>query len=150
MIWKSLIHAIKEFSVKSDVFSFGVILLEIISGKRNSGFYRTEHAQTLTAYAWHMWKEGRELDIADTLLTETCPVSEVVRCIHIGLLCVQEDPEDRPIMSSVVVLFRSEAIVLPQPGQPAFSVSRNACEIAQSSTTNLSSSQLTDSVLFPR
>ena len=38
------------FSVKSDVFSFGVILLEIISGKKNSGFYLTEHAQTLLAY----------------------------------------------------------------------------------------------------
>ncbi|KAK1375177.1 UDP-3-O-acylglucosamine N-acyltransferase-like [Heracleum sosnowskyi] len=139
-----------QFSVKSDVFSFGVILLEIISGKRNSGFYRTEHAQTLTAYAWQLWKEGRELDIADTLVTETCPVSEVARCIHIGLLCVQEDPEDRPTMSSVVVLFRSEAIILPQPGQPAFSVSRNAFEIAESSTTDLSSSQLTDSVLYPR
>ncbi|KAL8112888.1 hypothetical protein AgCh_020261 [Apium graveolens] len=139
-----------QFSVKSDVFSFGVILLEIISGKRNSGFYRTEHAQTLIAYAWQLWKEGRELDIADTLLAETCPVSEVSRCIHIGLLCVQEDPEDRPTMSSVVVLFRSETIVLPQPGQPAFSVSRNAFEIAQSSTTDLSSTQFTDSVFFPR
>lgn len=139
-----------QFSVKSDVFSFGVILLEIISGKRNSGFYRTEHAQTLTAYAWHLWKEGRELDIADALLTETCPVSEVVRCIHIGLLCVQEDPEDRPTMSSVVVLFRNEAIVLPQPGKPAFSVSKNALEIAQSSTTDLPSSQFTDSILTPR
>jgi serine/threonine protein kinase len=38
------------FSVKSDVFSFGVILLEIINGKKNSGFYLTEHAQTLLAY----------------------------------------------------------------------------------------------------
>lgn len=38
------------FSVKSDVFSFGVILLEIISGKRNSGFYITELAPTLLAY----------------------------------------------------------------------------------------------------
>jgi len=38
------------FSVKSNVFSFGVILLEIISGKKNSDFYLTEHAQTLLAY----------------------------------------------------------------------------------------------------
>ncbi|KAL1829797.1 hypothetical protein ACET3Z_008209 [Daucus carota] len=139
-----------QFSVKSDVFSFGVILLEIISGKRNSGFYRTEHAQTLTAYAWQLWNEGRELDIADALLTETCPASEVARYIHIGLLCVQEDPEDRPTMSSVVVLFSSEAIVLPQPGQPAFSVSRKASETAQSSITDISSKHLTDSVLAPR
>lgn len=39
-----------QFSVKSDVFSFGVIVLEIISGKRSSGFYFTEHAETLLAY----------------------------------------------------------------------------------------------------
>jgi serine/threonine protein kinase len=38
------------FSIKSDIFSFGVILLEIISGKKNSGFYLTKHAQTLLAY----------------------------------------------------------------------------------------------------
>ena len=90
------------------------------------------------------------MDIADALLTETCPASEVARYIHIGLLCVQEDPEDRPTMSSVVVLFSSEAIVLPQPGQPAFSVSRKASETAQSSTTDISSRHLTDSVLAPR
>lgn len=38
------------FSVKSDVFSFGVIVLEILSGEKNSGFYQTKHAQTLLAY----------------------------------------------------------------------------------------------------
>ena len=43
------------FSVKSDVFSFGVILLEIISGKKNSGFYLTEHAQTLLSYVGFLY-----------------------------------------------------------------------------------------------
>ena len=38
------------FSIKSDVFSFGVILLEIISGKKNNGFFLTEHSQTLLGY----------------------------------------------------------------------------------------------------
>ncbi|CAL5408459.1 unnamed protein product [Camellia sinensis] len=123
------------FSVKSDVFSYGVILLEIISGKRNSGFYLTEHAPTLLAYAWRLWSDGKELEFLDPLLAGSCPVAEVVRCIHIGLLCVQEDPKDRPNMSSVVVLLGSESATLPEPNQPAFSVSRVA-HIEPSSSTD--------------
>nr|XP_023924916.1 G-type lectin S-receptor-like serine/threonine-protein kinase At4g03230 [Quercus suber]XP_023924917.1 G-type lectin S-receptor-like serine/threonine-protein kinase At4g03230 [Quercus suber] len=112
------------FSVKSDVFSFGVILLEIISGKRNSGFYLTEHAQTLLAYAWRLWCEDKVLEFVDNFLMESCWTSEIVRCIHIGLLCVQENPNDRPTMSTVVVLLGSESIALPEPKHPAFSVDK--------------------------
>lgn len=39
-----------HFSVKSDVFSFGVVVLEIISGKRNTGFYQVEHELSLLGY----------------------------------------------------------------------------------------------------
>ncbi|THG21868.1 hypothetical protein TEA_021208 [Camellia sinensis var. sinensis] len=137
------------FSVKSDVFSFGVILLEIISGKRNSGFYLTKHAPTLLAYAWRLWNEGKELEFLDPLLAGSCPVTEVVRCIHIGLLCVQEDPADRPNMSSVVVLLGSESATLPQPRQPAVSVGRIA-HMKSSSTTDPSANQDTISSISPR
>uniref|UniRef100_A0A7N2LTJ9 Cysteine-rich receptor-like protein kinase 10 n=2 Tax=Quercus lobata TaxID=97700 RepID=A0A7N2LTJ9_QUELO len=112
------------FSVKSDVFSFGVMLLEIISGKRNSGFYLTEHAQTLLAYAWRLWCEDKVLEVVDNFLMESCWTSEIVRCIHIGLLCVQENPQDRPTMSNVVALLGSESIALPKPKHPAFSVDK--------------------------
>ncbi|XP_059661548.1 cysteine-rich receptor-like protein kinase 15 isoform X2 [Cornus florida] len=137
------------FSVKSDVFSFGVILLEIVSGKKNSGFHLTGQAQTLLAYAWRLWNEDRELEIIDPLLTESCPMVEVVRCIHIALLCVQEDPADRPTMSSVVVLLGSESLTLPEPRQPAFSVGR-VVQIDQPSSTDASVNQLTISSISAR
>ncbi|THG21878.1 hypothetical protein TEA_021218 [Camellia sinensis var. sinensis] len=139
---------------------FGVILLEIISGKRNSGFYLTKHASTLLAYvyvlpnnsilqAWRLWNEGKELEFLDPLLAGSCPVTEVVRCIHIGLLCVQEDPADRPNMSPVVVLLGSESATLPQPRQPAVSVGRIA-HMKLSSTTDPSANQDTISSISPR
>ncbi|XP_075666233.1 cysteine-rich receptor-like protein kinase 25 isoform X1 [Castanea sativa] len=112
------------FSVKSDVFSFGVILLEIISGKRSSGFYLTEHSQTLLAYAWRLWCEDKVLEFVDNFMMESCSTSEIVKCIHIGLLCVEESPQDRPTMSTVVVMLGSESIALPEPKHPAFSVAK--------------------------
>ncbi|XP_061354611.1 cysteine-rich receptor-like protein kinase 10 [Gastrolobium bilobum] len=137
------------FSVKSDVFSFGVILLEIISGKRNSGFYITEIAPTLLAYAWRLWNEGKELEFVDPVLLESCLSYEVLRCMHIGLLCVQEDPELRPTMSDVVVLLGSESMALPQPRQPAFSLGR-VLHVDPSMPTNPSINEIILSSILPR
>lgn len=137
------------FSVKSDVFSFGVILLEIASGKRSSGFYLSEHGQTLLAYAWRLWNEGREMELVDPSLMDRSPTEGIVRCIHVGLLCVQEDPADRPTMSFVVLALESDPIALPQPKQPAFSLGKMV-PIYKSSPTDPSVNQITVSGIAPR
>ncbi|XP_058198495.1 cysteine-rich receptor-like protein kinase 15 [Rhododendron vialii] len=122
------------FSVKSDVFSFGVLLLEIISGKRNSGFYLSEHGHSLLTYAWNLWCKGEGvLNLMDPLLVDSCVETEVLKCIHLGLLCVQEDPADRPTMSTIVITLGSDSVTLPKPTQPAFSVGRLVLKSCQAS-----------------
>ncbi|CAL5360729.1 unnamed protein product [Camellia sinensis] len=108
------------FSVKSDVFSFGVMMLEIISGKKNTGFYQPDRALNLLGYAWDMWNEGRGLEIMDEVLVETC-TSEVMRYIEVGFLCVQESAIDRPTISEVLSMLSNERSAIPTPKQPAFS-----------------------------
>ncbi|XP_059436963.1 cysteine-rich receptor-like protein kinase 10 [Corylus avellana] len=112
------------YSIKSDVFSFGVLLLEIITGRRNAGFHWSKRAPSLLAYAWQLWNEGKAIEMMHPLLNDSCYPDEFLKNIHIGLLCVQEDANDRPTMSSVVVMLKNESITLSQPQRPAFSVGR--------------------------
>nr|XP_043620434.1 G-type lectin S-receptor-like serine/threonine-protein kinase At4g27290 isoform X2 [Erigeron canadensis] len=112
------------FSTKSDVFSFGVLVLEIVSGKRNRGFIHPEHDNNLIGHAWRMHNEGRSMELVDTNIEKPSNPSEVLRSIEVGLLCVQQNPEDRPNMSSVVQLLGNE-VALPKPKQPAFFTQRN-------------------------
>ncbi|KAK9215431.1 hypothetical protein WN944_007436 [Citrus x changshan-huyou] len=124
------------FSVKSDVFSFGVLLLEIISGKKNGGFYLSEQGQSLLTYTWKLWCKGEALELMDPVLKQSFVAAELLKCIHIGLLCVQEDPAVRPNMSSVAVMLASDTVTLPQPTQPAFSAGRIVAKSGQSSSSD--------------
>ncbi|PQQ02492.1 hypothetical protein Pyn_24663 [Prunus yedoensis var. nudiflora] len=79
-----------RFSEKSDVFSFGVMLFEIISGKKNIAFFEADHSLNLLGNAWNLWKEGKGMELMDSTLSSSCSSSEFTRCIQMGLLCVQE------------------------------------------------------------
>uniref|UniRef100_A0A7C9CID1 non-specific serine/threonine protein kinase n=1 Tax=Opuntia streptacantha TaxID=393608 RepID=A0A7C9CID1_OPUST len=106
-----------QFSVKSDVFSFGVIVLEIISGLKSFCSAGESHYQFLYLHAWKLWNEGNILDIIDPMLlrgnSSGCRESEVMRSIHVALLCVQQDPTSRPTMASIIRMLTSAAEALP-------------------------------------
>ncbi|KAJ0983560.1 hypothetical protein J5N97_011815 [Dioscorea zingiberensis] len=108
------------FSVKSDVFSFGVLVLEIISGQRNKGVYLSEPHLYLLGNAWSLWNEGKALELLDPLIANSFSEVQVLRSINIGLLCVQGIPEDRPIMSSVVLMLCNDDTPLQEPKPPGF------------------------------
>ncbi|TVU24499.1 hypothetical protein EJB05_26941, partial [Eragrostis curvula] len=108
------------FSVKTDVFSFGVLMLEIVSGKRTSNFHRYGDFINLLGHAWQLWKDGLYLQLVDVELVTECHKLEMMRCINIALLCVQENAADRPIMSHVIGMLSSESMILPEPKHPAY------------------------------
>ncbi|PWA49947.1 protein kinase-like domain, Concanavalin A-like lectin/glucanase domain protein [Artemisia annua] len=75
----------------------------------------------MSEFAWKTWRNGTPLDMIDTTLkTGSGSLRDTIRCIHIGLLCVQENAADRPTMASVVLMLNSLSLTLPVPSGPAF------------------------------
>ncbi|KAK1679945.1 hypothetical protein QYE76_040793 [Lolium multiflorum] len=113
------------YSIKSDVFSFGVLILEIVTGRRNSVSYDSEQSVDLLSLVWEHWTMGTIVEIMDSSMTSHSPGDQMLKCIHIGLLCVQENPADRPLMSVVTVLLSSSTVSLQAPSRPAFCIEKS-------------------------
>ncbi|RID78516.1 hypothetical protein BRARA_A01333 [Brassica rapa] len=110
-----------QFSTKSDVYSFGVLILEIIGGKKNSSFHEIDGSTgNLVTYVWRLWNNDSLLELVDPVIGDNYDKYEVIRCVHIGLLCVQENPTDRPSMFTIFQMLTNTSITLPAPQPPGF------------------------------
>ncbi|KAF8654971.1 hypothetical protein HU200_061403 [Digitaria exilis] len=153
-------------STKSDMFSFGVIVLEMVTGRRNNSAHNTSfYSVSVLSHVWDKWRAGSALDVLDPLLAESqYPENEVLNCIEIGLLCVQENPADRPDASTVVLMLSGPASTPDDrriPSRPAFVFSSGvitestfaragAWNSKQPSTAAVSENEVSISELEPR
>ncbi|KAK9209453.1 hypothetical protein WN944_001819 [Citrus x changshan-huyou] len=141
------------FSIKSDVFSFGILMLETLSGKKNTGVYNAD-SFNLLGYAWDLWKDDKFHELIDpVILQDEISLPMLVRYINVALLCVQENAADRPTMSDIVSIINNEHLELPSPKEPAFTKGIN---VKNSSHSNSGVSELcsvndvTVSLVYPR
>uniref|UniRef100_A0A0D9YZF6 Uncharacterized protein n=1 Tax=Oryza glumipatula TaxID=40148 RepID=A0A0D9YZF6_9ORYZ len=111
-----------HYSVKLDVFSFGVLVLEIVTGRRNSGSYDSGQDLDLLNHVWGHWTRGNAVELIDPSLGNHPPIEQMLKCIHIGLLCVQKRPASRPTISSVNIMLSSNTVRLPSLSRPAFCI----------------------------
>ncbi|XP_054810700.1 cysteine-rich receptor-like protein kinase 43 [Prosopis cineraria] len=113
-----------HLSVKADVFSYGVLVLELISGQRNSAFSLEVDAHNLLDWAYKLYKKGRSLEMVDPALAASAVTDQVAMCIQLGLLCVQGDPRLRPNMRRVVVMLSKKPGHMEEPTRPGAPGSR--------------------------
>ncbi|CAL5408592.1 unnamed protein product [Camellia sinensis] len=117
---------------------FGVLVLEILSGQRNRKFRHPNHTHNLLGHAWKLWIEGNAIQLVDeNLETSATLMLEVLKCIQIGLLCVQQRPEDRPTMSYLLSMLDNESAMLPRPRQPGYFMKESSDEIELASIVGI-------------
>ncbi|GLU23145.1 hypothetical protein SLE2022_391720 [Rubroshorea leprosula] len=96
------------------------------------GYMSPEYAMP-SGISWKLWNEENVLAMVDKVVCDPCHCREILRCIHVGLLCVQEMAKDRPTMSIVISMLNSEIMDLPSPKQYAFILKQIATDVTSPS-----------------
>lgn len=103
--------------------------------------------------AWQLWDKGRATDLLDASISKTSVQEQVMRCIHVGMLCVQDVANHRPNMPAVLLMLESENVALPKPNQPTFTSMRhnlNDEDMWNLNQDGVSSNNVTMSVILGR
>lgn len=78
----------------------------------------------MNVQAWELWKEGRSTELKDSTLEDQSATTQIGRCIHVGLLCIQDDAAKRPTMSDIIPMIANETLLLPDPEKPLTAITR--------------------------
>nr|GMC78810.1 Cysteine-rich receptor-like protein kinase 25 [Ipomoea batatas] len=102
--------------------------------------------------AWTQWREGTAMNLVDPILKGKSgagsSVAEMMRCIHLALLCVQENVGERPTMSTVVLMLSGVSMSLPVPSAPAFFMHSTISPEAAAAYSSQNEASITE--LYPR
>ncbi|XP_076884793.1 cysteine-rich receptor-like protein kinase 2 [Bidens hawaiensis] len=117
--------ALGQLTEKADVYSYGVLLLEVVTGIQNNGSKNSEYTDSLVAIAWRHFQLGTVEEILDpNLMFHTYPnhnfKKEAIKVVHVGLLCTQEAPTLRPTISMALKMLVKDDEPLPTPSSPPF------------------------------
>ncbi|KAK2413691.1 cysteine-rich receptor protein kinase [Trifolium repens] len=107
-----------QLTDKADVYSFGVLVLEIVTGRRNNVI--KEDSGSLLQTVWKLYRSNTLVESVDSSLGDDFPEAEASRVFHIGLLCTQASASLRPSMDQVVEMLRNSDLDVPTPKQPPF------------------------------
>ncbi|TVU02110.1 hypothetical protein EJB05_52476 [Eragrostis curvula] len=109
-----------QVTKKSDTYSFGVLLLEIVSGRCNHNARLPSEDQFLLERAWTNYEQGKLEEIADIDIGDDLDIEEACRFLRIGLLCTQDAMKLRPNMTNVVqMLIGEKAVSMEKVVKPA-------------------------------
>ncbi|KAK1273351.1 Cysteine-rich receptor-like protein kinase 2 [Acorus gramineus] len=136
-----------QLSEKVDTYSYGVVVLEIISGRKSNDIKLEVVFQYLLEWAWKLYEEDRLMELVDaTLDPKDYKADELKRIMEIALLCTQSTVSARPTMSEVVVLLLSKGNAGIQPTRPTFIDATSRVRGDPSTSTSSSNSNATLSI----